>query len=288
MEDAVIRHARVTLVLLASIVALAGWDCSSDESENPDGGTPDSGVPDGAVPDGGVPDGAVPDGGEAEPALEDQLFADGKCPDPSGLVKALRERARQLDARARELAEREHSLETLAKTVDGRLAALEKARDLAVEEVDRLADIRAGRCREQEKVCAQKVADLREEYGELERGLENWDKVQQRAAENSQDGEIVLLTKALGSMRPEKAAATLGALDQETAAMLISKLPERSSGKILAALDPAKTAGIVETLLASAEPVNRDALREVGREAAAEDDESDGDEDEREESGDSR
>jgi flagellar motility protein MotE (MotC chaperone) len=268
MENAVIRREGLWIIL--ALFFLAGWECSSG-GDAPDGGA-DASVPDGGAPDSGIVDADQGDAIESTPSIEEELFTQAaKCPEPSALVQALRKRARQLDERAQELEEREHSLKTLSKAVEDRLAGLEKTRDSALEEVERLADIRAGNCREQEQICEQKIASLREEYQELEQGLERWDESQKQGVDAEREQEIARLTKAISAMRPEKAAATLSALDRDTAAELISALPERSSGKIFASLDPTKTAAIVETLLAQPSPAKREQLREVARVAALED-----------------
>ena len=66
-------------------------------------------------------------------------------------------------------------------------------------------------------------------------------------------------------MRPEKAAATLGSLEVDLAALLLSRLPERSSGKILAVMPPSTAAAIVKTMLEPPEPPGRKQLVEAGR-----------------------
>ena len=202
----------------------------------------------------------VPDGGEVNP-----LDSLDKCPEPSILVTALRERADVLEERARQLDEREHALKKIGQAIDERLTGLEKTRDLAVVEVDRLADERAGKCREQEAQYEQKLAELRVEYDELEQGLARWEKVQQERSDVAHEAEIERLTKALGSMRPEKAAATLGSLEVELAAMLLSRLPERASGKVLAVMPPANAAAVVKKMLEPPEPAGRKQLLEVAR-----------------------
>jgi flagellar motility protein MotE (MotC chaperone) len=244
---------RALLVFLGSCAFVVG--CSGDDTATPDGG------PDANVADASLGDAAPDDAGDADP--ENETGEAATCPTPSTLVEALRGRAKQLDERARALDEREHSLKQLEKAIDTRLENLEKAKGLAVAEVERLSDIRDGNCREAEEQCAQKLASLRQEYGELEQGLANWDDAQKQQASESRDTEVARLTKALTTMRPEKAAATLSALDSDTAALLLSQIPERSSGKILAALDPAKTAEIVQRLLEKAAPASRSALSAV-------------------------
>lgn len=257
---------RAGLISLGMLLFTAG--CSNGQAEEADGAPDDDAAP----VDAGLAD-AETDSGEAgtEETTEDLLDID--CPDPSVLVKAIRERAQKLVERSRALDEREHSLKQLEKAIDTRLTNLEKAKELATTEVDRLAEVRAGVCREAEEECTQKIAKLKLDYSELETGLANWDKAQQQRSTENRDAEVLRLTKALSTMRPEVAAATLSALDSDTAALLISQIPERSSGKILAALEPAKTANIVETLLEKASATERDALREVAQNATAESDE---------------
>lgn len=249
---------RALPILVAYFAFVAG--CSGDNSATADGGDVDASVADAGDGDGSL-DGAEGDAPEAEGEDDDTAA----CPTASTLVEALRGRARQHEERTLELDEREHSLEQLEKAIDTRLANLEKARDLATVEVERLADIRAGKCREEEQICTQKIAKIRQEYEELEQGLASWDDTQKQQSNETRNAEVTRLTKALTTMRPEKAAATLSALDSDTAALLLSQIPERSSGKILAALDPAKTASIVQTLLEKSAPVSRTALSELAQ-----------------------
>lgn len=249
---------RALLLIAGSFAFIIG--CSGEDSATPDGGAPDASASDAAVGDG------APEVGEGGASDADGGANESKvCPTASALVEALRGRTRQQDERSRALDDREHSLEQLEKAIDTRLANLEKASDLATVEVERLADIRAGKCREEEQICTQKIAKMRQEYEELEQGLASWDDAQKQQSNETRDAEVTRLTKALTTMRPEKAAATLSALDSDTAALLLSQIPERSSGKILAALDPSKTANIVQTLLAKSAPSTRSELSELAR-----------------------
>jgi flagellar motility protein MotE (MotC chaperone) len=106
---------------------------------------------------------------------------------------------------------------------------------------------------------------MRQEYAELDQGLKRWKSVQKTKGNEDRERELLRLTKALESMRPEKAAATLSALTQETAALLLGRLSDRSSGKVLAVMAPERAALLVQQLLADTAPPDQQALRALGQ-----------------------
>jgi flagellar motility protein MotE (MotC chaperone) len=206
---------------------------------------------------------------DARPAASDAGDAEASCNPAQALVEALRQRERELELQARSLEEREQALQQYEKALADRLASLEKTQSLAKTEVERLDDVRAGRCREAEASCEQKIAALRVEYGELERGLAQWDDAQKRQSDEVLGAELERLSKALARMSPEKAAATLSAMDRDTAALLLGRIPDRQTGPILAALAPDKTVSIVGALLDRSKTASRDDLRAAGASPAA-------------------
>jgi flagellar motility protein MotE (MotC chaperone) len=254
-------------VALSAVLCISGCgapDASGTDASGADGYAHDAGGADAAARDGDQPDAA------RQPVDGDTAAAEVlPCADTSELVRALQKRAADLDGRERELEERQHTLKLLDQAVEERLIHLEKTRDQAAAEVARLVDERAGKCLDQETEYLKQVASLRQEYEALERGLAGWEKAQQQRIDAALETDVQLLTKALNTMRPEKAAATLGALDSEQAAMLLGRLPERSSGKILAAMQPDVAAGIVKAMLAPDVPPRRADLLEVGNHAPA-------------------
>jgi flagellar motility protein MotE (MotC chaperone) len=249
-------------VALSAVLCTSG--CGAPDASGADGDAHDAGGADAVARDGDQPDAA------RQPVDADTAAAEVlPCADTSELVRALQKRAADLDGRERELEERQHTLKLLDQAVEERLIHLEKTRDQAAAEVARLVDERAGKCLDQETEYLKQVASLRQEYEALERGLVGWEKAQQQRIDAALETDVQLLTKALNTMRPEKAAATLGALDSEQAAMLLGRLPERSSGKILAAMQPDVAAGIVKAMLAPDVPPRRADLLEVGNRAPA-------------------
>lgn len=238
---------------LLAAVALLGCGAVGPATAG-DAGAPG---PDAAPDAGSSADGG--DGGAAGDGATDDGGLDDSCLGEDEFAQALRHRAEALEARARELDEREHSLGQLGRAIDERLASLERTTALAEAEIERLSDEREGRCRE-------RVAEIRAEYQDLERGLERWEAAQRESSEERRRTDLDRLATSLRSMRPDAAAAAVGELDDETAALLLSRLPERSNGQILAAMTPSRAAAVVRAILARSRAADREALRQEGGE----------------------
>ena len=251
------------LLVWSGLVGLVGPGCNEDEEQaaaSRDAATdsrPDASSD--AASDSAPHAAAV----ESRDGLDEALAQ--KCPTAEVLVTALRQRADHLQQRERELSEREHTLRAMEQAIDVQLASLEKARTVASRETERLIGERSGQCRDVQDECRAKMESLRQEYAELDQGLKRWKSVQKNKGNEDRERELLRLTKALESMRPHKAAATLSALTQETAALLLSRLTDRSSGKVLAAMAPERAAALVQQLLADTAPADQQALRALGR-----------------------
>jgi len=152
--------------------------------------------------------------------------------------------------KAAELAEREMAL----RAKEERLLALKKEVDEKITKYEQLiSEIEA---KEKEKEGEKKEAEKREEERKEEEKKEAEKREEERKEEEKKEaerkeevsGNIDLLVKLFEVMPAEDAATRIEELDEEIAAVILSKMRGRKAGNVLAAMSPKKSAIIVHRI----------------------------------------
>lgn len=147
---------------------------------------------------------------KAEKAAEAPKEGDVKA--DSGLTRAeLLEWERKLRAREDRIKTREKALDSLEKEIQERMGGIEKTRK-------QLADLV-----ERNEALVQEQKDL-------------------------QQGRIEHLVSAYKGMRPEAAGTLVNNLEDDVAVAILSAMPGRSAGQILANVDPVKAARLTKAI----------------------------------------
>jgi len=148
--------------------------------------------------------------------------------------------------KAAELTEREMAL----RAKEERLLALKKEVDEKITKYEQL--ISEMEAKEKEKEGDKKEAETREEEAkkEAEKREEERKEEAKKEAERKEEasGNIDLLVKLFEVMPAEDAATRIEELDEEIAAVILSKMRGRKAGNVLAAMSPKKSAVIVHRI----------------------------------------
>jgi flagellar motility protein MotE (MotC chaperone) len=142
------------------------------------------------------------------------------------MIEALKAREAELVRREQRLKERENALDILQKQVDERLTAIEATRK-------KLDDLVA---KQEDLTQKQKVM---------------------------KDQRIEHLVTAYKGMRPEKAGALVNNLEDEVAVQILSAMPGRNAGQILAFVNPEKAARLTKSI-SERKPVEKDGYAAEG------------------------
>ena len=127
------------------------------------------------------------------------------------MLDTLEAREKELDRRERRLKERESALKALEKQITARMAEIEATR----KKLDALVS------KQEKLVKEQKIL---------------------------KDKRIEHLVSAYKGMRPEKAGALVNNLDDDVAVVILSAMPGRAAGQILAYVNPQKAARLTRAI----------------------------------------
>ena len=180
---------------------------------------------------------------------------------PRSSSSAPLDKAAELAEREMALRAREERLLVLRKEVEDKIAryeqlladieAKEKQRETEKKEAEQIeAKQREAEQREAEqREAAQKEREAEQREAEQREAVQKEREAEQREAEKKEvSGNIDLLVKLFEAMPAEEAAVRMEAIDEEIAAVILSRMRGRKAGGVLAAMSPKKSAVIVHRI----------------------------------------
>ena len=130
-----------------------------------------------------------------------------------------------------------------------------------VDDREKTLDQREERLKEREKALAALESDLNARMAEIEetrKKLAELVKKQEALVEEQRvlkDARIEHLVTAYKGMRPERAGSLVNSLDDDVAVLILSAMPGRNAGQILAYVDPTKAARLTKAISERKQPV---------------------------------
>lgn len=160
---------------------------------------------------------ATTDTGEAPLSAEARQYL--------ALLESLKIREAEVIRKEQYLKDRETALKTVEKEINNRLAEIEATRQKLAELVKRNEQM----VERNEKLIEEQKTAIAEQ-------------------KNVKAARIEHLVAAYKSMKPERAAVLVNSLDDSVAVDILSAMPGKSAGQILALVDPVKAARLTKTI----------------------------------------
>ncbi|MCL1926693.1 MAG: hypothetical protein FWF95_06110 [Syntrophorhabdaceae bacterium] len=160
----------------------------------------------------------------------------------------------ELSEREKALRMKEEQLLNLKKEVDEKIAKYTQLLDdieAKEKEIEEKKQETERKEKEEREKKAKEEKENREREKKAKEEIDKKEEVEKQAKDEETSGNIDVLVKLFEGMPAEEAAARMEKLDEEIAAVILKRMRGRKGGSVLAAMDPNKSAVIVQRIFGS-------------------------------------